>query len=80
MGKRKYDVTSGRIYTAKKTHRRVVETFEHPKLGTRVVYSMGGNRLHECGYTRFRRWATATAATRVKPERKPAIKLTAAHA
>lgn len=76
MGRRKYDITPGTIYTGKKRHRRVIHTFEHATLGTRVIYSVGGDHNRECGYLQFRRWATGTEAKRASPERTPKMKLT----
>lgn len=80
MGKRKYSIEQGVIYTGRKTHRRVIYTFEHPERGTRVVYSVGGISNRECGYLQFRRWATGNDATKVRATKAPRYQLARARA
>jgi hypothetical protein len=75
MRRRKYPVTEGAIYAARAGHRRIVSCFEHEDLGTRIVYSIGGIGLRECGYERFRRWATAAGARPVGAGRRPTMRL-----
>jgi hypothetical protein len=73
--RRKYVITPGTVYTGRKTHRRVIHTFEHPQRGTRVVYSDGGIAHRECGYVQLRRWATATRARRSSADKVPRFAL-----
>lgn len=75
MGRRKYTLFEGAIYTARAGHRRVVSLYEHAERGTRIVYSAGGERLRECGYERFRRWASAARARRAHATRAPVLRL-----
>jgi hypothetical protein len=75
MARRKYMVDEGVIYAARSGHRRIVSRFEHEALGTRIVYSAGGDRLRECGYERFRRWATSSGARPIGAGRRPTMRL-----